>query len=456
MAAGKGVNPVPIPDDFTKRMIVRYGHEATDELVEALSSEPSVSLQLNPIKKWKEFVDAYAVPWYPLGRILEDRPLFTLDPLYHAGIYYSQESSSMFLAHILQHLPLNDSKDLRFLDMCAAPGGKSLLLAHALDERGVLYSNEIHKGRNAVLLENLIKSGRENFVTTAGSAAAWGHVESFFDLILVDAPCSGEGMFRKDMQARSEWSMANVQMCAQRQIEILDALIPALRPNGFLIYSTCTFASEENEEIMAHLIAKHGFRAVHIPVDDVWSVDTVEVMGAAGFRFWPGRTPGEGLFMTVLQAPDGPLHIFRRKPKSLFHALEKKHWKQVEPWIPSATAMLDPRGMIYQCPVDWEELNTIAQQVYVTSLGLPAGELKREDFIPDAALALSCKDHFPVDTIELGLQEALAFLRGDTFELPHGQGVGRITYQNFGLGWVKRMGSRHNNYFPKEWRIRMR
>lgn len=458
MAAGKGINEVTIPEDFVRRMNVRYGEDRTDALCQALAEEPAASVQLNPLKAQGLFAEQAVVPWFPYGRYLHERPIFTLDPLYHAGVYYSQESSSMFLWHALQSLPLRAQSDLRVLDMCAAPGGKSLILSHFLGDRGVLIANEISKQRNAILVENLLKSGVQNTLVSSAQAADWGQHRDLFDIILVDAPCSGEGMFRKDPQARTEWSLANVERCAIRQREILDQLLPALRPGGFLIYSTCTFAESENEEVLRYVAEHYGFTQIRpdLPVD--WNIASGEGDPAWGFRFWPDRVKGEGLFMGILQAPehgDAPAKLNNR-PKILFPEMDRKLRPVVSKWSSGDSFFMDGRGVCYRSICPLVELNAMANAIYFTLPGAPLGEIKHNDFIPHHALALANTITMDVPRVELDLPNALAFLRGETCTVEPGQGWAIAQYQGIALGWLKRMGARMNNYYPKEWRIRMR
>lgn len=458
MAAGKGIVDIALPSDFVDRMHVRYGDAWTSALCSALSSDAGTSIQLNPQKAHDLFVDEESVPWCPHGRYLKERPVFTLDPLYHAGVYYSQEASSMFLWHMLQSLPLPQHQPLRMLDLCASPGGKSLIMSHFLGHRGVLVSNEINKQRNAILVENLIKSGVQNTVVSSAQASDWGEHEGVFDVILIDAPCSGEGMFRKDPQARAEWSLANVDRCAIRQREIIEQVLPALRPGGFLIYSTCTFDSSENEEVLQEVIQRHGF-LLHTPeVDAAWGISPGDGQPSLGFRFWPHRIRGEGFFMGALRAPDnGESQPHRNlRPKVLFSELERKLRPVVAAWLDTDGVFMDGRGVCYRSVLPLVELNAWAHNVYFTMPGAPLGEIKHHDFIPHAALALAVDVPLQVPRIELNENEALAFLRGEAWACEPGQGWALVQYRGVGLGWIKRMGNRINNYCPKEWRIRMR
>src|SRR5690606_4280290 len=227
-----GVNPTFDKDAFIA------AHEDGNQIT---------SIRLNPFKPTElDFYLSEQVQWCDRGYYLANRPQFTLDPLFHAGAYYVQEASSMFIAHIIQTLGL-DKEALFAADVCAAPGGKSTLLNSYLHPNSLLLSNEIIKSRSIILQENLTRWGASNVVVSNNDPSAFRRLPGFFDLLLVDAPCSGSGMFRKDEDAIDEWSEANVKLCSERQQRILSEVLTALKTNGYLIYSTCSYSQEENE-----------------------------------------------------------------------------------------------------------------------------------------------------------------------------------------------------------------
>ena len=263
-----------------------------------MADEPSVSIRLNSkitdnrlqITDSTSFLTPHSsfltVKWCEQGRYLSERPKFTYDPLFHAGAYYVQEASSMFVWQALSQLV---EQDALVLDLCAAPGGKSTAIAQYLSENGFLVSNEYVPQRAHVLVENITKWGAPNCVVTNNAPRHFEKLKTRFDAILVDAPCSGEGMFRKDERAREEWSPANVDMCVERQREILESAWKVLKPGGVLIYSTCTFNSHENEEQVQWLIDEMEAEYLPLKIEDDWMITETE----RGYRFLPHKTRGE-------------------------------------------------------------------------------------------------------------------------------------------------------------------
>ena len=281
-------------------------------------------------------------------------------------------------------------------------------------------------------------------------------MEQYFDLIVVDAPCSGEGMFRKDYQARKEWSLSNVEKCADRQRSILSDVVSALRPGGYLIYSTCTFAREENEDVVKYLCDEHHLESIDLATPSHWPVEAADADGMYGYRFWPHRVPGEGFFMAVLQAPQHSQMMHRAKPKNYFFAADKKQLPVLKGLVELDHALVDGRGVLFHCPLAMDEINQWAHHVYFTAPGLALGEIKQTDFIPDSALALSTGWNIHAERVDLDLENALRYLRGENPEVGMGKGLALVCFDGKALGWVKRVGARCNNYYPKEWRIRMR
>ena len=261
-------------------------------LLAAQDTPPPVSIRLNPRKTANAFPGTEEVPWCPNGRYLPQRPSFTADPLFHAGAYYVQEASGMALWQLKPFLQTINAP--RVLDACAAPGGKSTLLLDIMPEDGLLVSNEIIRSRVPVLAENLARWGCSNVVVSQNDPASFSGLPDYFDLIAVDAPCSGEGMFRKDPEARKEWSPAHVEFCAQRQRRILNDLWPALKPGGLLLYSTCTFNRKEDEDQVAWLCDTLGAKLILGPQ-----------------KYMPHKVKGEGFFMALVATQDGAAVSFR-------------------------------------------------------------------------------------------------------------------------------------------------
>ena len=410
-----------LPPDFTTYTSALFGPERWARFLQALEGTAPVSVRLNPWKKPVPFPFASAtpVPWCQDAFWLTDRPNFTLDPLFHAGTYYVQEAGSLFLDTVLRQWV---TTPVSALDLCAAPGGKSTLMRAALPAGSVLVSNEVDRRRASILTENMQKQGHPGVLVTHNLPRDFHKAGVVFDVILTDVPCSGEGLFRRDENAVNEWSLSNVHMCQKRQREILTDIWPCLRAGGLLIYSTCTFNTRENEENVRWICEELGAEILPVPVQPSWNITGSLLTGwnEPVYRFIPGVTQSEGLFMAVLRkTSDGP-----------------------------ARATLPPslRGQIKG-----------NQLIHLLSDGIPQGERKGKDLIPTAAQALSLDlkpSEYPL--VELSLEQARRYLHRETFPLPTGtpRGFVIVTYQRQPLGFMKNLGDRANNLYPKNWAIK--
>ncbi|WP_293957346.1 MULTISPECIES: methyltransferase RsmF C-terminal domain-like protein [unclassified Sphingobacterium] len=437
-----GVNPL-----FDKNAFIKVHEEGIR----------ATAIRLNPNKLEEcPFDSKGKVPWCNAAYYLQDRPVFTLDPLFHAGAYYPQDASSMFIDHIIQCLKLN-LHAVRALDLCGAPGGKSTLLNSSLHPDSLLVANEIIKSRVTILQDNLMKWGNANTVTTNNDPAAFNRLPGFFDLIVVDAPCSGSGMFRKDADAIEEWSEANVKLCSERQQRILAESLTALKEGGYLFYSTCSYSSEENEDIVDWLLDSGDFESVEITVEDNWGIDhtfSVKHRGH-GYRFYPHKLGGEGFFIAVLKKV-GEQEMFNRKkikpeksdvPKGILND-----------WISNSDSLHTflHHEDIYVFPKMYEnDLKYLQNVLYLKNAGTNVGKLNRKELIPSHALALS---NYLVEykSVDLSLEDARNYLRKenivvDTFAGIQGWAIARFQGQR--LGWMKVLPNRINNYYPKELRI---
>ena len=409
---------------------------------------PPVSIRLHPQKG--EALSKYGeeVPWCPTGRYLPERPVFTLDPHFHAGAYYVQEASSMFLTS-LAHL-FKEQKIRRVLDLCAAPGGKSTLLAELLDPDGFLVANEVIKSRVGVLAQNMAKWGYAHVAVTNNDAKDFSRLPHCFDAILADLPCSGEGMFRKDPQAMQAWSPDAVRLCADRQRRIVADVWEALRPGGYLIYSTCTFNRLENEENVSWICDSLGASICPVPVHPDWGI--LEQEGC--YRFLPYRLRGEGLFFALLQKHDRD-NPFLRKPSRTNRRAEQQG---PVGWLDASCGLFAKGDLIKALPVDWApEVGTWEALLRVVQSGVAVARFKGKEWIPQADLAFAPIlriDAFPV--VEVDLSVALRYLAKESFALP-GAPIGyiMIAYQGNRLGFAKNLGSRINNLYPSSSRIRM-
>jgi 16S rRNA C967 or C1407 C5-methylase (RsmB/RsmF family) len=329
-----------LPDKFVERMERELGSAEAKALCQALGSEPSTSVRLNPYKMQSDKWGGEPIEWSEYGYKLATRPSFTLDAAFHAGAYYVQEASSQFAGYILSQVCGGEGacRGLRVLDMCAAPGGKSTHYASLVGPEGLVVANEINRSRAAVLADNARKWGLGNIVVACNDSSRLSAFEEWFDVVAVDAPCSGEGMFRKSDDACAQWSEANVAMCAERQWEILQNAFAALRAGGVLLYSTCTFNRSEDEDIVARLMEESGDELVEAPevsVGEEWGVVTGRVGVFQTFRFFPHRLTGEGMFMAVAMKAGEP-GSRRSAPKSKRQAIasvDKKSTEELSRWV---------------------------------------------------------------------------------------------------------------------------
>ena len=430
-----------LPEDFIRETRLLMGEDRFNRFLGAFDEEAPVSIRINPRYSRSEECGVWSekcseaesapesnltphfslptpqikVPWCPEGFYLSGRPQFTFDPLFHAGCYYVQEAASMFVTHILRAVAnscvpsvasgIAESSlftlhsSLNVLDLCAAPGGKSTAMRTVLPEGSILVSNEPNPTRAQILLENITKWGWPDCIVTNNYPRDFRKAKAKFDLILCDVPCSGEGMFRKDPQAISEWSLQNVEKCWRLQREIVADAWECLNPGGLLIYSTCTFNVKEDEENVRWIIDTYDAEPLTIPTDPSWNITGSLLPGfdAPVYRFIPGITRSEGLFVCVLHK---------------FGGTEVRRY---------GGARYDYRQM--------KGLSILVPPLH----------------------------HTPVPpTIDLPYSDALKYLRGEALVLPPGtpQGIVTVTYKGVPLGPVKNIGSRANNLYPKPWRIK--
>lgn len=397
------------------------------------------------------------VPWAHSGRYLTERPFFTFDPLLHAGAYYVQEASSMFLEQaLIQHGELNVPR--KVLDLCAAPGGKSTLIQSLLSAESLLVSNEVIRSRATILDENMTKWGAANVVVTNNDPRDFNRIPGFFDIIVADAPCSGSGLFRKDSEAVKEWSPENVQLCSLRQQRILADVWPALAEGGLLVYSTCSYSAAENEEITDWIINELGAESLSVGIYPEWGITesfSPENNGA-GYRFYPDKVKGEGFYLSCFRKT-APTEGGWKTP-----AQKKKKNSVTATAIPryllkdAATLSYLPLGDSYLAvPVAIEQDVLLLQSgFYLKKAGVLLGKPSFKEWVPDHALALSLLPGNDLPRWELGKEDALQYLRRENFPgMPDFKGWGLVTYAGLPLGWVKALPNRINNYYPAGWRI---
>jgi 16S rRNA C967 or C1407 C5-methylase (RsmB/RsmF family)/NOL1/NOP2/fmu family ribosome biogenesis protein len=424
--------------------------------LEALSQPPPVSIRRNPAKHGNEFAQSEQILWHPDGRYLMERPVFTLDPSFHAGAYYVQEASSMLLYEALRQT-MGIGQPLRVLDLCAAPGGKSTLLLSAIGEGGFLLSNEVIQSRIAPLKMNLEKWGHLNIGVSNHDPADFDRLSGFFDVVLVDAPCSGEGLFRKDKDAASHWSEANVELCAARQQRILAAAKDLVRQGGLLIYSTCTFNAFENEQNVQWLMDNGDFEHESLSLPTEWGIAQQKL----GYQCYPHRVKGEGFFMACLRKTgEPPIAAATGKQPKDWQRLTAKQLPSVDGFFAQPTDFeyyIKPQGEVVALPkANLETMFTVASALRKRSIGIEIGELKKQDLVPSHALALANGLHPDLPKADLDKTDALLYLKKENTWRPEWQkGWTLAVYEGNPLGWMKVLDNRSNNYLPMDWRIRM-
>ena len=447
-----------LPEKFVERVCREMGADEGEALCRALNGETPTSIRLNPRKPFAQ-LEGRSVPWNKYGRYLDVRPSFTLDCGFNAGTYYVQEAGSQFVGHILEGVDLEGA---RLLDMCAAPGGKTTLYSTLVGESGLVVANEIVRNRAAVLADNVRKWGVGNVVVTNNEPRHIAAFEEWFDVVAVDAPCSGEGMFRKDEQARSEWSEGNVRMCAARQAEILDEAWQSLAGGGLLIYSTCTFNADENEGTIRAFAERVGDEieaAELVECPEEWGV----VCGREGvwqtFRFYPHRTESEGFFAAVARkVPTGARRVTPKPRRKIMNDLGGKAREELSRWVenPKAMRFAEVAETCYGYYSEvYEDVKHLAESLSVIYSGVAMGRIFGSTLKPDAALAFFVglkKDAVAHATLER--DEALQYLRKQ--EVPaerFREGMNLVECEGCALGFAKRIGNRCNNLFPNSLRI---
>ena len=438
---------------FVDRTELLFGKERFARFFEALDCEPVVSIRYNTSKSEPD-ADNALVPWAANGRYLSNRPVFTADPLFHAGCYYVQEASSMFIEQVVKQYI---DAPVRALDLCAAPGGKTTHLLSLLPKGSLLVSNEPVPQRAQVLAENVIKWGNPSSVVTRNEPADFSSFGNFFDVIVVDAPCSGEGMFRKDQGAVDQWSLSNVELCVKRQKRILTDIWSSLRPGGVLIYSTCTFNSEENEECVEWIANELGATPLSVEIGEEWGVTGALVGDLPVYRFLPGYTAGEGFFIAALRKDgDSPLAQPRQQR---FQPAPAKLKSTLESWLtsPADFNLVQQGERVVAMPREHTNaMLALQQKMKVLHCALPLADVKNNKLLPLHQLAMSnalCKEAF--NQVELEREKALAYLHREALTFDQAPvGYILLTYKGTPIGFAKNIGNRANNLYPAEWRIR--
>ena len=449
-----------LPNALIRRLNEQEGFDSEAFVQVHEGGEKITSIRLNPLKGRSKpiFNCMKPVPWCDQGYYLEERPVFTLDPLYHAGCYYVQEASSMFLAHVMQEIGFAEEA-VRALDLCAAPGGKSTLMNSYLGKHSLLVSNEVIKSRANILSDSMLRWGTSNVVVTNNDPSAFSRLPGYFDLMVVDAPCSGSGMFRKDPQAIDEWSLSNVKLCRDRQKRILAESLETLKTGGYLVYSTCSYSKEENEDVVDWLITQYDFVPFCIKIDPTWNIEESrsEEHGAPGYRFYPHRVKGEGFFIAVLRKEAEQATFSRRRGKEEKNLVPNEVLRH---WIIAAdeNTTFMHNDNIHVFPKRYaEDLKWLQEVLYIKQAGTNIGKWIGRELVPSHDLACSINIRPDLPAKELTLDCTLQFLRKESLSIDIFDGVKSgwclVQYKGVNIGWVKVLSNRINNYYPKEIRI---
>ena len=458
----------PVPSDLIVQLAQAFPEHAT-RIVEALETPPSVSLRLNPTRPLSppphvELQDG-AIPWLPTGiegYWLRERPTFALDPLWHAGAYYVQDSSAMILSTIWDELDWQEPPALA-LDLCAAPGGKSTLLRDLLPDETLLVSNEILPKRCKILVENLVKwcGADHTIITQEDPQQLTPLLRGACNLVLVDAPCSGEGLMRRDEEARRMWSPQLISDCVSRQRAILREAMRMLMPEGVLLYATCTLNQEENDQMVQWLLD-------HYPCQLIDLSHTAERIPGAyatayGLHLWPGIVRGEGQYLAALRLTDiveTPSEA--RKAKGLTRTSRQE--LAGLSWLsePTSADYFTIGDRIYQLTPEAAQLLATAyrEHLAVATPGLEIASMRHQAKGYEPSFALlhhKLYDAIKLPSLELPLEEALRYLRGEalTTESSTERGFTTITYRGIPLGLAHSTGTRLNNLYPKPYRLRI-
>ncbi|WP_306641358.1 methyltransferase RsmF C-terminal domain-like protein [Sanyastnella coralliicola] len=436
-----------LPTDFVSRLERQFPDHAA-QIIEAMHGVPRTAINYNTQKPTNQRIGK-PLTWNPHGRFVDAEKQFALDPLWHAGAYYVMEPGSQSLASMLSLLSMEEGA-WRVLDLCAAPGGKTTVILNHLNDQSLLVSNEIHRQRSQILLENSIKWGRSNHLVSNASPDDLTNSGASFDLIVIDAPCGGEGMFRKDHNARAEWSEDNVAMCAARQEDILDAAKQLLAPDGVIIYSTCTLASAENDNQLKRLLDSGEFELLE-GWDQLSFAEAGALQTECGWQFAPGLTESEGLFISAIQLKKGGKQ--ERPAKERY-----QRWKGENTWFDhlDSSHVFDVKGNPRF--IEEDVLLTLEQlqgaKIPVLKAGIGLARAKGKHLVPDHELAMWSQQQ--KEAIELDETAALDYLRAQSGRAAYPKGWQLVSFEGMNLGWMKSVGDRWNNHYPEKWKLRLR
>ncbi|MBO5961597.1 MAG: rRNA cytosine-C5-methylase [Alistipes sp.] len=449
-----------LPVAFTERMRKQLGVEEAERLFESLDSVSPVAVRLNPAKCGDEGVwsDGEAIAWSKNGRKLKERPSFTLDTAFHAGAYYVQEAASQFIDYIVSQ---EDLQGKRVLDMCSAPGGKTTIYSTAVGEDGLVVANEYVRSRANILADNVRKWGMGNVLVTNNAPEHIAQFEGWFDLVAVDAPCSGEGMFRKEEVAREDWSEEAVKMCAARQLSIVREAWQSLKDGGLFIYSTCTFNEDEDEGLLRAFIEDVGevFEpSQRVEIEEIWGVVRGEVGDFQTFRFFPHKTDSEGLFVAVARKAEPTTQRTPKARKRVMQEVDKNSRKELMRYLqqPDNYTFAMVADTIYAYRTEqFKAVQALSEGLTAICSGVAMGQIFKGKLKPDWALSQYVGfERKSVAVEEVDESRALDYLRKKDIAVGNmAEGINLITHKGRALGFAKRVGVRCNNLYPNSLKI---
>lgn len=440
-----------LPDAFVKRIQKTLGKEFKD-FTDSLNTEAPTSFRINPNKFHLEFShNIEKVSWSNTGFYLDQRPSFISDPLFHNGSYYVQEAGSMFLEQAIHFIKSQTENPLLILDLCASPGGKSTHILSLIDEQDLLISNEVINSRANTLKENIIKWGAPNVIVTSNSIEDFENLGEIFDVILIDAPCSGEGMFRKNHLSVNEWSENNALLCENRQTKLLHKALKCLKTNGYLIYSTCTFNPDENENNLEKLAKQYQIKCIALNTNNK-AVKEVKSSNIYGYYFYPHLTKSEGFFLSLFQKQFGKIKSIKvNKPE------KNKESSNFSNYLNDAENFIFLKDNNTINALFINHLNIykhIKNKLNILFFGIEIGNLTNKNFKPSPYLPFSIFINVNCfNKMELEYNEIIEYLKRNTLSINSDKGIHLVTFKNQNIGFINSLGNRLNNLYPKEWRI---
>ena len=447
---------IKLPDDFVKRMEATLGDEAADFFT-ALDDKPPVSVRFNPERnKENEYLPiANEVPWESDAFYLSERPSFTYDPSFHAGLYYVQEASSMMIGQIIDQLPGKADMNLA-LDLCAAPGGKTTHLLSKLPENIFVLANEVTSTRLGALRQNIIKWGHPNAAVINYPVETIAGTGIQADIVLVDAPCSGEGLFRKDSESINHWNEKNLVTCEVRQRDIMFYTPQLVKEGGYLIYSTCTYNPGENIAQIKSCIAGGYFEIVPLDMSHIPGLITINENHSIGYQCFPHKIKGEGFFFACLRRTDKTFTSVlskKIKPEGGYRKLNKEELINLPPFILElqSNILVDKNLNYFYAP---DALFDLQHYMNIRPL-FELGTLKGRDYIPAHGMSMLKKFENVYPVIELSYEDAIRFLKKETIDVVISEHIGwaYVSYKGNRIGLIKILQNRINNYLPVNLRI---